>query len=134
MTEKAAEANLAQMTARFLDLASRKAPSPDPRWLQTVERALSLDRPPSIRELANGLDLHPGWLAQAYRAAKGEGLHETMRRKRTEVAIALLRGSNCSLADAALQSGFCDQSHMNRVFRASLGRTPAQVRSGIGKI
>ncbi len=40
----------------------------------------------------------------------------------------LLREDASTLADVAAASGFCDQSHMNRAFRAVLGRTPVQVR------
>lgn len=79
-------------------------------------------------DLARALELHPAWLARAYRAWRGEGLAETARRRRVERAVLLLRGGGAPLASVALDSGFCDQSHMNRAFRAVLGRTPAQVR------
>jgi len=80
-------------------------------------------------DIARRLDLHPAWLARAYRHATGEGLHETVRRRRVEQACILLRRSDRPLAEIALAAGFCDQSHMNRGFRATLGRTPAQVRA-----
>ena len=64
----------------------------------------------------------------AYRAWRGEGLAETARRLRVERAALLLRGSDAPLADIALAAGFCDQSHMNRAFRAVLDRTPLDVR------
>ena len=34
--------------------------------------------------------------------------------------------------EIAVAAGFCDQSHMNRCFRAVLGRTPLVVRGEIG--
>jgi transcriptional regulator GlxA family with amidase domain len=45
-----------------------------------------------------------------------------------ERAALMLRGSDAPLAQVALECGFCDQSHMNRVFGAVLGRTPLEVR------
>jgi len=57
-------------------------------------------------------------------ACGGDGLG----RRRVEQAAALLRRSDRKLVDIALASGFCDQSHMNRCFRAVLGRTPVAVR------
>ena len=61
--------------------------------------------------------------------ATGEGLHETLRRKRLERAALLLRNTDAPPADIALATGFCDQSHMIRGFRAVLGRTPLEVRA-----
>lgn len=46
---------------------------------------------------------------------------------RIEVAEHLLRGG-MSVADAAQNVGFCDQSHLTRHFRRRLGVTPARVR------
>ena len=53
---------------------------------------------------------------------------ETVRRRRVERATVQLRASTAPLADIAAECGFCDQSHMNRAFRAVLGRTPLDVR------
>jgi AraC family transcriptional regulator len=52
-----------------------------------------------------------------------------VRRKRVQLAVDRLRGSDCGLAEIAATAGFCDQSHMNRGFQAVLGRTPMQVRA-----
>jgi AraC-like DNA-binding protein len=74
------------------------------------------------------LSLHPAWLARAYRAWRGEGIAETVRRRLVERAVLKLRSGGASLADVAAECGFCDQSHMNRAFRSVLGRTPLEVR------
>ena len=129
MTGEYGKSALAAMTARFLSFALAERPPPRPRWLDQVDKAIAAQTPPLSGSLTRKLELHPGWLAQAYRAAKGEGLRETARRKRVERAIALLRRSDCALAEIALQTGFCDQSHMNRAFRALIGRTPLEVRA-----
>ena len=99
-----------------------------PAWLSTARLALEKGVG-STAEISRQLDLHPAWLARAYRHSAGEGLHETVRRLRVERASRLLRRSEMPLADIAIASGFCDQSHMNRCFRGMLGRTPIQVRS-----
>ena len=62
------------------------------------------------------------------RAWRGEGIAETLRRRRVERAALRLRGGDAPLADIAAECGFCDQSHMNRAFRIVLGRTPLEVR------
>jgi AraC family transcriptional regulator len=123
------EEQIGRATAHFLRFAFHSEKSISPAWVERVNCALAAPTAPSTNEIARNLDLHPAWLARAYRAATGEGLQETARRKRVERAVALLRGSNLAAAEIALAAGFCDQSHMNRGFRATLGRTPAAVRA-----
>lgn len=114
-------------TAAFLTalIASPAAPS-RPAWAEHADHAIESEA--STAHLARKLDLHPAWLARAYRAWRGEGIAETQRRKRVEHAVLRLRTTAAPLADVALACGFCDQSHMNRAFRVVLGRTPLEVR------
>lgn len=125
----ASEVTLAAATAQFLSHALRCGDEARPRWLDHVSHALDDDMPAPTGDLARKLDLHPAWLARAYRRAVGEGLSETLRRKRVERAVAMLRESDCPPAQIAVAAGFCDQSHMGRGFRAVIGRTPSEVRS-----
>ena len=92
-----------------------------PEWIGDVEVSLGVHSPATF-------DLHPAWLARAYRAWRGEGLAETARRWRVERAVQMLRAGADTLAMVAADAGFCDQSHMNRCFNAVLGRTPLEVR------
>ena len=124
----ATESEIGRAASRFLQHALGSHQIRPPAWLETVVQSLRLGVG-STAQLCRQLDLHPAWLARAYRYATGEGLHETTRRLRVERASALLRKSDMQLADVALASGFCDQSHMNRCFRALLGRSPLQLRN-----
>jgi AraC family transcriptional regulator len=123
------EEQIGHATAQFLHFAFHSEDSIVPTWVEKVTGAFGASAAPSTKEIARTLDLHPAWLARAYRAATGEGLQETARRKRVERAVALLRGSNLAASEIALAAGFCDQSHMNRGFLATLGRTPIAVRA-----
>ena len=127
-----ARQGLLSATLDFLRAALREptARPREPGWLGAA-REMIVETPPnalSTSDLAQRLRLHPGWLTQAYRAYEGEGLQEAGRRRRVEHAVQLLRSSSMGLAQIALEAGFCDQSHMNRVFSAVLVRSPAQVR------
>lgn len=123
------EAALRRQTSAFVILAygrGRVAPAPPPAWGKRVLAAL--DQGASTNALADSLARHPAWLARAYRSWRGEGIGETLRRRRVERATVRLRATSDALADVAAACGFCDQSHMNRAFRAVLGRTPLDVR------
>jgi AraC family transcriptional regulator len=65
--------------------------------------------------------LHPSWLGSACRQATGEGLLEAAAHFRLERAAKLLRETDQSCASVALEAAFCDQSHMNRIFRWMVG-------------
>lgn len=125
------ESEVAHSTASFLALALRYEghPARRPRWLDDVLDLLQCDVLPTTAEIAARLNLHPAWLARAYRRATGEGLHETVRRRRVERAVVRLRATTAPLSEIALDAGFCDQSHMDRVFKSMLARTPGEVRA-----
>ena len=122
------EQALVERTAAFLRLAGASRPGPTPPWLGEAQRSIASDRPPTTAQLARRMRMHPAWLARAYREAVGEGIHETLRRRRVERATMMLRRTDLPLAEVALDCGFCDQGHMNRAFRALSRRTPLQVR------
>lgn len=123
------EAAIASATRRFLELAlEHPDPPPPPAWLDRVLQYLDDEEHLSTQELALRLGVRPVRLLRAYRAAVGEGLHQTRRRKRVERAIVLLRDTSWPVAQVAIGAGFCDQSHMIRCFRATLGRTPLEAQ------
>jgi AraC family transcriptional regulator len=128
-TPEEGETALGQALALFLGQAmGDTGQDPAPPWLDDAASVIGSEERPTTAALARRLDLHPAWLARAYRAAMGEGIGETLRRRRVERASRLLRRTGAGLAEVAVDAGFCDQSHMNRAFRQLLGRTPRQVR------
>src|SRR6185312_4666289 len=122
------ETAIAGATRRFLVLALPRRDDARPRWLEAVNRSLEEADRITVPEIAQRLGVHPVWLARAYRAAAGEGIHETLRRKRVERALVLLRLGDSPAAQVAAHAGFYDQSHMIRCFRAVLGRTPREAQ------
>lgn len=98
-------------------------------WVNAMARRLKLDPSLRVQDLARAVSRHPSWIGSAYRRATGEGLQAAAARYRVERAARLLRESQLPFAQIALDSGFCDQSHMNRTFRRVLGRSPTEVRA-----
>jgi AraC family transcriptional regulator len=117
----ASDVALRWATSRFFQKALPTPEARRPSWAGDVEASFEDDQ-------AIAPDLHPAWVARAYRAWRGESMAETARRRRVERAVQMLRGGAVSLAAIAADAGFCDQSHMNRCFNAVLGRTPLAVR------
>jgi len=127
--ESASEEELLQKTGRFLvDALACEENASAPPWLGYILEKLDDPAPFSTTEAARDLGLHPAWVARAYRRIMGEGILESISRRRVDRAFALLRSTDLPLAEIAAEVGFCDQSHMNRTFKALAGRTPLQVR------
>ena len=125
----ATEPRLSSATEAFIRMAFTSAATREPKWLKVVEARIHSEDAPTTVDLARHVNVHPAWLAQAYRAATGEGLQQRMVRKRVERAALLLRHTFDPAAEIATETGFCDQSHMIRCFRQLLGRTPSEVRA-----
>lgn len=128
MMRDVSEERLASETAALLDMAFASRQPLRPHWLPYVNKRLSDGELPTTSDLAAELDLNPAWLRNSYRAFAGEGLRDTMRRKRIERARHLLRTTNWTGAWVAAECEFADESHMIRCFKNLLGRPPAVVR------
>lgn len=123
------ESHLADAMRNFVQAAGKAQQPGHPRWVETAMQLVKEGTAASARDIAAELALHPRWVAQAYRSAVGEGVRETARRTRVEVAAALLRMTETPAAEVAVSAGFCDQSHMIRCFLEVLGRTPQAIRA-----
>lgn len=111
-------------TARSAAAGSR------PAWIDRGRELLrgELASPPSIDELARRLGLPTGRLERDLRRWEDTTLAALVRRLRVEVAAERLISSDESLAEIALGTGYCDQSHFTRAFRAATGSTPGAYR------
>ncbi len=104
-----------------------------PKWLQRVREAMH-DAPASphtLTGLAADAGVHPVHLARAFRHHYGRPLGRYLRRIRVGLAADRLAWSDESAARLAGPSGFCDQSHLNRVFRRETGWTPGHYRRAV---
>lgn len=123
------EESIRRATSAFLEMAREAPVHSQPEWLAGARRQISVGEGGTATRIAETLGMNPRWLAHAYRQAAGEGLRDTVIRMRAERAAHLLRSTDDPIAEIAFATGFCDQSHLNRVLGQLTGRTPAQVRA-----
>jgi AraC family transcriptional regulator len=79
----------------------------------------------SLIALAREAHVSPFHFARLFRRTVGIPPHQLVLRLRVQRAIGLMNTSTLSLAQVAAESGFHDQSHFTRAFRAATGTTPA---------
>lgn len=85
----------------------------------------SADR--SVAELAGVCGLSTGQFSRAFRRTLGTSPHQWLLEQKIARAKCLLRGKG-SMSEIALECGFADQSHLNRVFLRKVGITPGEWR------
>lgn len=79
----------------------------------------------TLDEVAAELHCTSFHLIRLFRAAKGVAPHTYLVQLRLEHARKLL-ADGCAIVDAALRSGFADQSHLTRLFKTRFGVTPGK--------
>jgi len=82
-----------------------------------------------IRDLAADAGVHPVHVARLFRQKTGVTPGEYLQRLRAQHACRLMQQPGRSLCEIAYESGFFDQSHMNRILRRFTLCSPRTIRS-----
>jgi AraC family transcriptional regulator len=80
------------------------------------------------KTLADLIAVSIGQFFRSFKASVGIPPLQYVASRRLELVCSLLRTSREPLSQIAVTAGFCDQSHLCRVFRRVLGTTPAAWR------
>lgn len=78
-----------------------------------------------VEEVAAASGLSPSYLIRAFKARYGLTPHAYQTNQRVRVGQAGLRRGE-AIVDVALDAGFADQAHFQRVFKAHVAATPGQ--------
>ena len=81
----------------------------------------------TLSRVAGHAGVHRMTLARGFRAAFGLSVGEYLHHLRVADACRLIE-VGLPLAEVAAETGFSDQSHLNRIFRRLVGRTPGGFR------
>jgi AraC-like DNA-binding protein len=86
------------------------------------------DEPLRLDDLARRTGLQKNYLCRAFKAYTGQTLVNYILQQRLGQAMLLLRQTGCSVMEIALESGFNDLPHFNRIFRREVEMTPREYR------
>ena len=105
-------------------------PGVRPRWLLLTRDRLHDEwrSVPALADIARDADVHPSYLANAFRRHFGESIGSYTRRLRLTWAVEELTRSRKPISHVALEAGFSDQSHFTRDCKRYTGLTPAAHR------
>lgn len=76
--------------------------------------------------------LHVGyhWLRRAFKQETGQSLHQYRLQARLGRAMQLLRQSDSTIEEIALQTGFEGASYFSQIFKRKIGHSPSEWRAG----
>src|ERR1700749_3315233 len=111
-------------------VASAKSPAKS-EYAQRIDRVIdylrgNLDRPVKLAELASVACFSEFHFHRIFRAVSGETLNSFTNRLRLEKAARLLRYSEQTLTDIALECGFSSSATFSRAFRSHSATSPTQ--------
>lgn len=81
-----------------------------------------------LDQIAGQCGLSVNHFVRAFRRSTGTTPHRWLMLQRLKGAMRLMQERRLTLAEIAAACGFCDQSHLTRVFTVRLGITPGQFR------
>lgn len=99
-----------------------------PVWINRVAEILhdNWNSELSVSELATAANVHPKTISKQFPRYFGCTLGEYRRKIKIEKALQLVKSSNLTLAEVALECGFYDQSHFTAAFKRLTGLLPRQ--------
>jgi AraC family transcriptional regulator len=123
---------VASLTARRAE-AVNGAP---PRWLADAVDELRATWRAGIRvsDVATRVGVHPVYLARCFRRWYGHGVSDELRSLRQRAAAEAIANGRQTLSAIAHASGYADESHLSREFRAMAGSAPGHFRRALRKL
>jgi len=98
-----------------------------------VKRALlimqqNIEMPLPVAEIARRIGASKRQLERHFRSSLDTSPQAAFLRLRLEAAYRWIANSDKSMTAIAVECGFCDSSHLNRMFRRHFGQAPQQIR------
>jgi AraC family transcriptional regulator len=91
----------------------------------------NLDREIELTALADTAGMSPHYFSELFKQSLNFSPYQYVLRRRIEHARKLLNDPGVSVFEAAVRSGFSDQSHFTKIFRRVVGVTPTGYRTAL---
>jgi AraC-like DNA-binding protein len=114
-------------TDHFAQRQSLREPGREPAAVRRIREWLDAhpEQNVSVHSLADIAGLSPYYLVRVFHKYVGVPPHQYQKNVRVLKARKLLAAGE-TISEVAYRAGFCDQSHLNRCFKTTLGVTPGQ--------
>lgn len=136
-TQSPTEKLLLQVFNTYLDQQAARSRK-TPKWARElkgiIQDQIDTNLSLSLKEIAEGLQVNPTYVSREFsKYFSNLSFGEYIRKLRIEKAIDLLADPGHTLSEIAYLTGFSDQSHFNRIFKAHTGQNPSDYRKNLLK-
>ncbi|WP_343697886.1 chromate resistance protein ChrB domain-containing protein [Flavobacterium sp.] len=119
-------------------LKDKKTAGKTPSWVKDLKNLIQdqIDAQFTfdLKKISGELDLNPSYLSREFsKYFEDLNFGDYVRKQRIEKAVNLIENSSYTLTEIAYMTGFSDQSHFTRIFKAQTGRNPSAYRKKINK-
>ncbi|MCV2484369.1 chromate resistance protein [Flavobacterium sp. SH_e] len=119
-------------------LRDKKTAGKTPLWVKDLKHLIQdqIDAQFTfdLKKISGELDLNPSYLSREFsKYFEDLNFGDYVRKQRIEKAINLIESTSYTLTEIAYMTGFSDQSHFNRIFKAQTGKNPSSYRKKIQK-
>ena len=109
-----------------------------PKWTKElkaiIQDQIDTNLSLSLQEISEGLQIHPSYVSREFsKYFSNLSFGEYIRKLRIEKATDLLANPDHTLSEIAYLTGFSDQSHFTRIFKAHTGQNPSDFRKSLLK-
>ncbi len=112
----------------WLTKADRRDEYPPP-WLRKAREFIrESTNAHRVLKLADDAGINRVHFSRCFQTHFGLSMITYVQRLRALRAMTLIRDENLSLAEVAIQAGYCDQSHFSRAIKQFFGSTPGALR------
>ncbi|WP_254561089.1 chromate resistance protein ChrB domain-containing protein [Dyadobacter diqingensis] len=136
-TQSPAEKLLLQVFNTYLD-KQKPEHAKTPKWAKElkaiIQDQIDTNLSLSLKEISEGLQIHPTYVSREFsKYFSNLSFGEYIRKLRIEKAVDLLANPDHTLSEIAYLTGFSDQSHFTRIFKAQTGQNPSDYRKTLLK-
>ncbi|SHG33055.1 chromate resistance protein ChrB domain-containing protein [Flavobacterium defluvii] len=119
-------------------LKDKKTAGKTPSWVKDlkdlIQDQIDAQFAFDLKKISNELDLNPSYLSREFSKYFEElNFGDYVRKQRIEKAVNLIENTSYTLTEIAYMTGFSDQSHFTRIFKAHTGKNPSAYRKKIQK-
>lgn len=114
-------------------LKDKKSSGKTPSWVKDLKNLIQdqIDAQFAfdLKKISGELDLNPSYLSREFSKYFEElNFGDYVRKQRIEKAVTLIENTSYTLTEIAYMTGFSDQSHFTRIFKAQTGKNPSAYR------
>lgn len=136
-TQSPTEKLLLQVFNTYLD-KKKSEELKTPKWAkelkEIIQDQIDTNLSLSLKEISEGLQIHPTYVSREFsKYFSNLSFGEYIRKLRIEKATDMLADPSHTLSEIAYLTGFSDQSHFTRIFKAHTGQNPSDYRKNLLK-